>query len=180
METGTGLRNKIEKFFSEWRIYISTKANMCSLFIIIVIAFIASCVANETDLLGELKQKYRLLSLNYHPDKHNFDVEISTILFAELSNIYDLFVDTIKDKMQDSVCEKKYNLLEKKYTKLGKLSTQQAENYNQLYEDFVELDQQNIKLQQNMNNNKNIEKKYYNLVDKYNKLVKDYNNLLED
>jgi curved DNA-binding protein CbpA len=154
---------------------------MSPLFIIIVIAFICSSIANETDLLAELKQKYRLLSLTYHPDKHNFDVDVSTILFAELSNIYHLFLDSVKNKIEYySVFEKKYNLLEKKYKKLDKLSKQQAENYNQLYEDFVGLDQQNIKLQQNMNNSKNIQKKYYNLVDKYNKLVKDYNNLLED
>ena len=164
---------------------------MNTLFIIIVVAFIASCVGNETDLLTELKKKYRLLSLTYHPDKHNFDIDVSTILFAELSNIYDLFVDTIKDYMKDSIWEQKYNFIEKKYKKLEKLSQQQTQNYNQLYEDYIGLDQQHIdsynqlyqdyiKLQQNMNNNKNIENKYNKLVNKYNKLVKDYNNLLED
>jgi curved DNA-binding protein CbpA len=164
---------------------------MNSLFIIIVIACIASCVGNETDLLTELKKKYRLLSLTYHPDKHNFDLDVSTILFAELSNIYDLFVDTIKDYMKHSIWEQKYNFIEKKYKKLEKLCQQQTQNYNQLYEDYVGLDQQHIdsynqlyqdyiKLQQNMNNNKNIENKYNKLVNKYNKLVKDYNNLLED
>ena len=117
---------------------------MLSLFVIIIIVFIVSCFGNDSDLLSQLKQKYRLLSLTYHPDKHNFDVEVSTILFAELSNIYDLFVDTIKDKMEDSVWENKYYLLEKKYKKLDKLSKQQAENYNQMYEDYVGLDQQHI------------------------------------
>jgi hypothetical protein len=154
-------------------------------YFIIIFTFIVYCFGNDSDLLSQLKQKYRLLSLKYHPDKHNFDIDISTILFAELSNIYDLFVDVVKENVEDcNIWEKKYLLLEKKYTKFEKLSKQQTTNYNQLYDDYVDLDKEHIEkydeLYQKYIQLQKTEKNYYKLVNKYNNLVKDYNNLLED
>ena len=138
--------------------------------IILLIAFVVSCFGDDTKILNELKKKYRQLTLKYHPDKQNYSKEISTILFAEVSNIYEMFIDSIKENM---ACDhtnnleiiKIYNSLEKKYKALDKQYDNLIEEYNNLVEENIEL-QNNIKQQNN---------EYNNLIYKYNKLVNKYN-----
>jgi DnaJ-class molecular chaperone len=135
--------------------------------IILLIAFIVSCFCEETNLLNELKKKYRHLSLKYHPDKQNYSKEISTILFAEISNIYELLMDSVKENMDfgNKNNLEIYNSLEKKYKVLDKQYYNLIDEYNNLVEENIDL-QNNIK-QQN--------KEYNNLIYKYNKLVNNFN-----
>ena len=135
--------------------------------IILLLAFIVSCFGNETKLINDLKKKFRLLSLKYHPDKQNYSKEISTILFAEISNIYEMFMDVIQVNI---VCSNTnnleiYNSLEKKYKALDKQYDNLIDEYNILVEENIDL--QNKIKQQN--------KEYNILINKYNKLVNKYN-----
>lgn len=137
----------------------------------LLIAFIVSCFGDETKLLNDLKKKYRTMSLKYHPDKQNYSKEISTILFAEVSNIYEMFMDSVKLHMG---CEevKGYNSLEKKYYKL-------INEYNNLVEDYNFKNSENNDLQNIINQQKNeyinLQNDYNKLIYKYNKIVKKYN-----
>jgi hypothetical protein len=133
---------------------------------ILLLAFIISCFGNETKLLNDIKKKYRLLSLKYHPDKQNYSKDISTILFTEVSTIYEMFVVVIKENI---ICANTnyvlYNSLEKKYKALDKQYDNLINEYNILVEENIDL-QNNIK-QQN--------KEYNILINKYNNLVNKYN-----
>jgi hypothetical protein len=80
--------------------------------------------------LNVLKKKYRTILLKYHPDKQNYSKEISNILFAEVSNIYEMFLDSVKLHMDCDNTE--YNLLEKKYKKLNKQYYKLIHEYNKL------------------------------------------------
>ena len=144
---------------------------MNPLSIILLIAFIVSCFCEENKLLNDLKKKYRTISLKYHPDKQNYSKDISTILFAEISNIYEMFLDSVKLHM---VCDevKGYNSLEKKYYKL-------INEYNNLVEDYNFKNSEMNDLQNNINQQKNeynnLQNEYNKLIYKYNKIVKKYN-----
>jgi DnaJ-class molecular chaperone len=130
-----------------------------------------SCFCEENKLLNDLKKKYRTISLKYHPDKQNYSKDISTILFAEISNIYEMFLDSVKLQKGDA-SDNKYNSLEKKYYKL-------INEYNNLVEDYNFKNSEMNDLQNNINQqNKeyiNLQNEYNKLIYKYNKLVKKYN-----
>ena len=132
---------------------------------VILLSFIVSCFCNETNLLNDLKKKYRQLSLKYHPDKQNYSKDISNILFGEVSTIYEMFMVVIQENMACGNLEI-YNSLEKKYKALDKQYDILIGEYNILVEENIEL-QNNIK-QQNKEYNKLINK-YNNLVNKYNR-----------
>lgn len=131
---------------------------------ILLLAVIVSSFGNEQKLLNELKKKYRAISLKYHPDKQNYSKDISNILFAEVTNIYKIFMDSLKENMACNNLEI-YKSLEKKYKALDKQYDNFIEENNNLVEENIEL-QNNIK-QQN--------KEYNKLVKKYNKLISNYN-----
>lgn len=167
---------------------------MNSLSIILLLAFIVSCFGNETKLLNDLKKKYRTISLKYHPDKQNYSKDISNILFAEVSNIYEMFIESVKLHMKD--CDdnkykklekeynnleivKRYNSLEKKYKELDKLYNKLIEEYNNLVEDYNFKNSENNDLQNNIHQQNNeyihLQNEYNILTYKYNKLVHKYN-----
>jgi hypothetical protein len=135
--------------------------------IILLLAFIVSCFGNETKLINDLKKKYRHLSLKYHPDKQNYSKEISTILFTEVSNIYEMFMVVIQENIVGGNTNNLeiYNSLEKKYKALDKQYDILIGEYNILVEENIDL--QNKIKQQN--------KEYNIIINKYNKLVDKYN-----
>lgn len=158
--------------------------------IILHIAFIVSSLGNEQKLLNDLKKKYRSISLKYHPDKQNYSKDISTILFAEVTNIYEMFIESVKLHMED--CDdnkykkvekeynnleivKRYNSLEKKYKELDKQYYKLIEEYNNLVEDYNFKNSENNDLQNNIHQQNN---EYINLQNEYNKLTYKYNKLV--
>jgi len=85
------------------------------LHLIVLATIVIACLANEHELLKELKQLYKKMAIQYHPDKQHYSKEVSNILFAETTNIYESFISIVKKNIEENEeyeC-KKYHTLEK-------------------------------------------------------------------
>jgi len=132
---------------------------MMNLFnIIFLISIVIYSYANEIDLknsiLKNLKKKYHLLSLKYHPDKQKYNTEISNILFNEITDIY--------TELHKYIISLNFNDEEELDNLINDYNSLVIENNKQI--DFAN----------------NCEKEYHNLINDYNSLVIKNNNLIDD
>ena len=92
----------------------------CFLHLIILVTIVIACLANDIEMLKELKQLYKKMAIQYHPDKQHYNKEVSNILFTETTNIYETFVSIVKkniEKNEEIKCKKCHKFEKnKKYT----------------------------------------------------------------